>query len=75
MIKSRILSSLCKEIEHNSREDSRSDAAVALEHGKKQAKVKKRRSEIRNGLTQRQRAFILEKLVGQNMAFGRCSTA
>ena len=66
MIKSRILSSVCEEIELNSREDSRSDAAVALEHGKKQAKVKKRRSEIRNGLTHRQRAFILEKLVGQN---------
>ncbi len=43
-----------------------SDAAVALEQAREQAWVETKRSELRSGLTRRQRTFVLEKLVGLN---------
>ena len=46
--------------------DSRSDSREAWERAREQAGVDNKRSELRNGLTRRQRTFVLEKLVGLN---------
>jgi hypothetical protein len=46
--------------------DSRSDAGIASEQGVDQGMIEAKRSELRNGLTCRQRMFILEKLVGRS---------
>lgn len=46
--------------------DSKSDASIASEQAEDQGMTEAKRSELRNGLTCRQRMFILEKLVGRN---------
>ena len=46
--------------------DSESDEVRATEQANIQEFVKAKRSDLRNGLTRRQRTFILEKLVGLN---------
>jgi Terminase small subunit len=46
--------------------DSESDKVTASEQANMQEFVKNKKSELRNGLTRRQRTFILEKLVGLN---------
>jgi hypothetical protein len=46
--------------------NSESDASCAAEQARMQDFVKAKRSELLNGLTRRQRTFILEKLVGLN---------
>jgi hypothetical protein len=43
-----------------------SDASSASEQARMQDFVKAKRSDLRNGLTRRQRTFVLEKLVGLN---------
>jgi hypothetical protein len=43
-----------------------SDASSASEQARMQDFVKTKRSDLRNGLTRRQRTFVLEKLVGLN---------
>ena len=43
-----------------------SDASSASEQARIQDLVKAKRSDLRNGLTRRQRRFVLEKLVGLN---------
>lgn len=45
---------------------SKSDEVGACEQAQIQVFVEAKRSDLRNGLTRRQRAFILEKLVGLN---------
>jgi hypothetical protein len=45
---------------------SESDAITASEQAKIQQFVKAKSSDLRNGLTPRQRTFVLEKLVGLN---------
>jgi hypothetical protein len=45
---------------------SRSDESSASEQAEIQVFVEAKRSDLRNGLTRRQRVFILEKLVGLN---------
>jgi hypothetical protein len=51
---------------HQAFRDSESDEVCASEQANIQKFVKDKRSELRNGLTRRQRTFILEKLVGLN---------
>jgi hypothetical protein len=45
---------------------SRSDEVRACEQAQLQVFVEAKRSDLRNGLTRRQRTFVLEKLVGLN---------
>jgi hypothetical protein len=46
--------------------DSRSDSREAWEQAREQVGIDNKRSELGNGLTRRQRTFVLEKLVGLN---------
>ena len=46
--------------------DSESDETTASEQANMQHVVETIRSDLRNGLTRRQRTFVLEKLVGLN---------
>jgi hypothetical protein len=46
--------------------DSRSDSVLPCEQAVDQRTIKAKRSELRNGLTCRQRMFILEELVGRS---------
>jgi hypothetical protein len=46
--------------------DSESDEVCASEQANEQRFVEAKRSDLRNGLTRRQRTFVLEKLVGLN---------
>jgi Terminase small subunit len=52
--------------QHPSFRDSESDENTASEQASVQHFVEAKRSELLNGLTRRQRTFILEKLVGLN---------
>jgi hypothetical protein len=58
--------SLLAATQHPAFRDSESDENAASEQANMQELVKAKRSELRNGLTRRQRTFILEKLVGLN---------
>ena len=58
--------SLLSATQHRAFQDSESDEGTASEQAHIQEFVKAKRSELRNGLTRRQRAFVLEKLVGLN---------
>jgi hypothetical protein len=52
--------------EQRSLQDLRSEAPAASEQARQQAWVDTKRAELRDGLTRRQRIFVLEKLVGQS---------
>lgn len=58
--------SLLTATHHPAFQDSESDETTASKQAEMQEFVKAKRSELRNGLTRRQRTFILEKLVGLN---------
>lgn len=58
--------SLLTATQHRDFRDSESDENAASEQANEQQFVETKRSELRNGLTRRQRTFILEKLVGLN---------
>jgi hypothetical protein len=58
--------SLLTATQHPSLRDSESDETTASEQEKIREFVEAKRSDLRNGLTRRQRTFILEKLVGLN---------
>jgi DNA-directed RNA polymerase specialized sigma24 family protein len=58
--------SLLTATQHPAFRDSESDENTASEQTNKQEFVKTKRSDLLNGLTRRQRTFILEKLVGLN---------
>lgn len=58
--------SLLAAIQHPAFRDSESDETTGSEQANMREFVKTKRSELRNGLTRRQRTFILEKLVGLN---------
>ncbi len=58
--------SLLTATEHRAFRDSESDEACASEQANEHQFVETKRSELRNGLTRRQRTFVLEKLVGLN---------
>ncbi len=58
--------SVLSAIPHRAFRDSGSDEITASEQADMQEFVKAKRSDLRNGLTRRQRTFILEKLVGLN---------
>jgi hypothetical protein len=58
--------SLIAATQHRAFRDSESDGACASEQAKIQQFVEAKRSDLRNGLTRRQRTFVLEKLVGLN---------
>jgi hypothetical protein len=58
--------SLLTATQHPAFRDSESDETAASEQADVQEVVKAKRSELRNGLTRRQRTFVLEKLVGLN---------
>jgi hypothetical protein len=58
--------SLLSAMSHRAFEDSESDEITASEQADIQEFVKNKRSDLRNGLTRRQRTFVLEKLVGLN---------
>jgi hypothetical protein len=64
--KGRILGSLVSARKQHEQPDSRSDVDIACEQAVEQGIVKAKRSDLRNGLTCRQRMFILEKLVGRS---------
>jgi Terminase small subunit len=51
---------------HPAFRDSESDEITTSKQANMQEFVKAKRSDLRNGLTRRQRTFILEKLVGLN---------
>jgi hypothetical protein len=57
-----LLSAMPRRVFH----DSESDEITASEQANIQEFVKAKRLDLRNGLTHRQRTFILEKLVGLN---------
>lgn len=52
--------------QHPAFRDSELDETAASEQASMQEFVEAKRSDLRNGLTRRQRTFILEKLVGLN---------
>src|SRR5580704_2464266 len=58
--------SLLTAIQHPAFRDSESDGTCASEQANMQELLRAKRSDLRNGLTRRQRTFILEKLVGLN---------
>jgi len=58
--------SLLAATQHPGFRDSESDEITASEQANMQDFVKTKRSDLRNGLTRRQRTFVLEKLVGLN---------
>lgn len=58
--------SLLTTTQHPTFQDSESDENTASEQANMQEFVEAERSDLRNGLTRRQRTFILEKLVGLN---------
>jgi hypothetical protein len=58
--------SLLTATRHPAFRDSESDEVCASEQANMQEFVKAKKSDLRNGLTRRQRTFILEKLVGLN---------
>jgi len=58
--------SLLAATQHQAFRDSESDESNASEQARMQDFVEAKRSDLRNGLTRRQRTFILEKLVGLN---------
>src|SRR5580704_15872007 len=58
--------SLLTAIQHPAFRDSESDGTCASEQANIQELLKAKRSDLRNGLTRRQRTFVLEKLVGLN---------
>jgi len=57
---------LLSAIQYRAFRDSKSDGTCASEQANMQEFVKAKRSDLRNGLTRRQRTFVLEKLVGLN---------
>src|ERR1700689_3844523 len=58
--------SLLTATQHPAFRDSESDGTSASEQANMQHFVEAKRSDLRNGLTRRQRTFVLEKLVGLN---------
>jgi hypothetical protein len=66
MKKSRIVRSVLTAEEQRLLQDLKSEVVVASEQARQQACVDTKRSELRNGLTRRQRIFVLEKLAGLN---------
>src|SRR3984885_34064 len=58
--------SLLSAMPHRAFQDSKSDEISASQQANMQEFVEAKRSELRNGLTRRQRTFVLEKLVGLN---------
>jgi hypothetical protein len=63
---SRIVPSLRTARQHRVSRDSESDAETTSQQQENSRFLECKRSELRNGLTARQRVFILEKLVGLN---------
>ena len=58
--------SLLTATQHPAFQKSESDEVCASEQASMQEFVEAKRSDLRNGLTRRQRIFILEKFVGLN---------
>lgn len=64
MTKSRISHSLRTAEEQHDLRNRTSEPPAAWEQAREQRELENKRSDLRNGLTRRQRIFILEKLVG-----------